>query len=37
MRDGTLADVLGEQEPVRIPHGLQRVLAAAARKEEVHA
>lgn len=37
VRDGTLADVLGEQEPVRIPHGLQRVLAAAARKEEVHA
>ena len=34
-RDGTLAEVLGEPEPVQIPHGLQRVLAAATRREAV--
>ncbi len=41
VRDGTLAAVLGEAEPVQIPSGLQRVLAEALRaatsREEVTA
>lgn len=35
VQHGTLAEVLGQPEPVQIPHGLHRVLAASVRGAEM--
>jgi len=35
VQHGSLAEVLGQDEPVQIPHGLHRVLAASAHSTEV--
>jgi ABC-type glutathione transport system ATPase component len=35
VRHGTLAEVLGEEEPAQVPSGLHDVLAEAVRAEEV--
>ena len=34
VQHGTLAEVLGDDEPIQVPSGLQRVLAEAGASEQ---